>query len=91
MTLGDILRVAAARDLAAASKNMGLTYIELTSGGNFTIKFSSTLFPEATIECSVPDKGQEDEKNYLRTYFLSMVFNAAIYGMRRKSNKKSKR
>jgi hypothetical protein len=40
--------------------------------------------PEATIECSVPYNGLEEEANYARLYFLSMAFNSAVYGMKRK-------
>lgn len=90
MTLGDILAIAAKKDLAGENKN-GLVYIELVKDGSFCIKLSSTVFPEASIECSVPDKDSEEEKNYLRTYFLSMAFNAAVHGMKRLKHKKNKR
>jgi hypothetical protein len=65
-----------------------LVYTEFLKGDKFEIKLSSKKDREAFIECSVPDKGTEDEKNYLRLYFLSMVFNAAMYGMKRKKNKR---
>lgn len=91
MTLGDILKQAAQKDLSAQNKT-GLSYTELTVDGKFEIKLTSPLDREAYIECSVPDKGTEEEKNYLRMYFLSMAFNAAIHGMRRlKQTKKNKK
>jgi hypothetical protein len=91
MTLGDILQSATDKDLAFPDKKNQLSYLEEVVDDKFQIQFSSVLFPEATIECSVPDKGTEDEKNYLRLYFLSMVFNAAVHGMKRMKHKKSKR
>lgn len=91
MTLGDILKQAAQKDLSAQKKT-GLSYTELTVNGKFEIKLSSPLDREAYIECSVPDQGTEEEKNYLRLYFLSMVYNAAIHGMKRlKQAKKNKK
>ena len=91
MTLGDILKQAAQKDLSATHKT-GLSYSELTINGKFEIKLSSPLDREAYIECSVPDKGMDEEKNYLRMYFLSMVYNAAIHGMKRlKQTKKNKK
>lgn len=91
MTLGEILKQAIDKDLASANKNNKLTYMESIKGDKFEIKMSSQLFPEAQIICSVPDKGTEEEKNYLRLYFLSMVFNAAVHGMKRLKHKKQKR
>jgi hypothetical protein len=90
MTLGDILSQSAIKDLAGEKKN-GLLYTELIKEGKFEIKLTSTVFPDAFIECSIPDNNLEDEKNYLRTYFLSMIFNAAIHGMKRFKHKKNKR
>lgn len=88
MTLGEILSQAAVKDLAGANKK-DLVYTELVKGGKFEIKLQSLSDKEAYIECSVPDKNTEEEKNYLRLYFLSMVFNAATYGMKRlRKNKK---
>lgn len=90
MTLGDILQQAAVKDLAHNHMN-GMLYSELVVDGKFEIKFTCDKFKEASIECSVPDKGTEEEKNYLRLYFLSMVFNAAIHGMKRMKHKKNKK
>lgn len=87
MTLGEILNKAAREDISSeTTKHMA--YIELVRDGRFWIKLSSELDRDAYIECSVPDNGTEEEKNYCRMYFLSMAFNAAIYGMRKhKKNK----
>ena len=91
MTLGDILWEAASKDLAWNKKN-GLLYYEfINDEGKFEIKLSASIEKEAFIECSCPYTGLESEKNYLRLYFLSMVFNSAIYGMRRLKNKKIKK
>lgn len=87
MTLGDVFRDAVKRDLAGLNKG-DLLYSEFAKDGKFEIKLSSKKDREAFIECSVPDKSTEEEKNYLRLYFLSMVFNAAMYGMKRKKNKR---
>lgn len=91
MTLGDILKEAAKRNLSASKKltpggdvKSSLRYSEFVKDGKFEIKLSSSEDAEAYIECSVPDAGTEEEKNYCRLYFLSMVFNAAIHGMKRK-------
>ncbi len=89
MNLGDILSQAAIKDLAHGNKN-GLLYKEFVEDGKFCIKFSCKSSPEATIDCSVPDKGTDEEKNYLRLYFLSMVFNTAVHGMKRMKHKKHK-
>jgi hypothetical protein len=87
MTLGDVFQDAVKRDLAGLNKG-DLLYSEFVKDGKFEIKLSSKKDREAFIECSVPDKNTEEEKNYLRLYFLSMVFNAAMYGMKRKKNKR---
>lgn len=89
MTLGDILKQSAEKDLAGSNKN-NLIYSESTEDGKFKIKMSSK-FEEAYIECSAPATEDEGQKNYLRTYFLSMVFNAAVHGMKRLKHKKEKR
>lgn len=91
MNLGNILEIAAEKDLAFKDKKNGLHYREFVEDGKFQIKFSCKSFPEASIDCSVPDNGLDDEKNYLRTYFLSMVFSAAVHGMKRLKHKKNKR
>lgn len=90
MTLGDILWEAASKDLAWQKKHK-LLYMEFVKDGKFEIKLSSDLEKDAFVECSALDDGNEETKNYLRLYFLSMVFNAAIYGMRRLKNKKIKK
>lgn len=87
MTLGDILKMAADKDLAGKNVN-GLSYIEIIRGSNYHVKLFSSVHKDAFVECELPYSGKEDEVNYLRTYFLSMVFNAAIAGMKRIKNKK---
>lgn len=91
MTLGDIIQQAIKRDLAGQEVKNELSYSELVVDNRFIIKFGSAKHPEATIECSVPYTGRPDEENYARIYFLSMAFNAAIYGMKRKNLKHNKR
>lgn len=83
MTLGEILKDAAIRDMAGGKKNK-LVYEEYIKDGQFKIKLSSEIDKDAYVQCGIPDKGMEEEKNYLRSYFLSMIFNTAIYGMKRK-------
>lgn len=89
MTLGDILKSVSDKDLAGGGKNK-LSYTESVSEGKVKIRLDS-LFEEGFIECELPFTGKEEEKNYLRTYFLSMVFNAAIHGMKRMKHKKNKK
>lgn len=91
MHLGDIIQQAIQRDMAGKDSPNGLSYSELVVDNRFCIKFASAKHPEATIECSVPYNGTQEEENYCRLYFLSMAFNAAIYGMKRKNIKHSKR
>lgn len=89
MTLGDILSEIAQKDIAGGKK-LSLHYEEKIDDGKFKIRLLSDTDREAYIHCSIPYElalaGEELEgkKNYLRSYFLSMVFNAAIYGMKRK-------
>jgi hypothetical protein len=91
MNLGDILKHSAVKDLAGLNKNE-LVYSESIKGDLFEIRLSSLIHKEAFVECTIPNKNSEEEKNYLRIYFLSMVFNAAIHGMKRmKHTKKKKR
>lgn len=91
MDLGQILKYAAVKDLSGNQKNQ-LLYTESIVEDKFEIRLTSLVNKEAFIECSIPNKDSEEEKNYLRTYFLSMVFNAAIHGMKRmKHTKKKKR
>jgi hypothetical protein len=87
MTLGDIIQQAVQRDLAGQITKNGLVYTEMVKGNRFCIKLSSTKHPEATLECSVPYNGLPEEENYARLHFLSMAFNSAIYGMKRKFSK----
>lgn len=88
MTLGEILEQVAEKDMSGGKK-LGLTYKEYVKDGQFRIKLRSETDKDAYVECSIPDKGMEEEKKYLRSYFLSMVFNAAIYGMKRKKSIKN--
>lgn len=88
MNLGDILKLAAEKDLAKRSIDGGVKYVEIIKDGRLEIKLYSNKFEDATIECSVPYTGSQEEENYLRTYFLSMVFNSAIFGMKRLRTKK---
>lgn len=90
MTLGEVLQTAVSKDLAHGGKK-GMVYTEFINNGKFECKLSSSLYPEASIECSAPDDGTEETKNYARAYFLSMVFNAAIYGTKRMNYKKNKK
>jgi hypothetical protein len=93
MDLGDILTMAAEKDIAGGKK-LSLLYEEKVDDGKFKIRLISDTDREAYIHCSVPydvclpDVELEGKKNYLRAYFLSMVFNAAIYGMKRKKTEK---
>lgn len=87
MTLGDILMQAAQKDLAGVMKGK-IIYSEFIKEGKFEIKLQSLSEKDAFIECSVPDKGTEEEKNYLRLYFLSMVFNAAIISTKKNKHRK---
>ncbi len=89
MTLGNILFQAAEKDLAH-NKKQGIEYIESVIDGKFTIKLVSAIYKDAEIECSLPDVGNDESQNYLRLYFLSMVYNAAIFGMKRMNHKKNK-
>lgn len=87
MTLGDILQQAIQRDMAGKEVQNGLSYSEMVVDNKFRIKMTSSKHPEATVECSVPYTGTQEEENYCRLYFLSMVFNAAVHGMKRRSVK----
>lgn len=91
MTLGDILQQAIQKDLAGKEIENGLSYTELVIDNRFCIKMASTKYAEANIECSVPYTGSQEEENYCRLYFLSMVFNAAVHGMKRLKHKKNKK
>lgn len=91
MNLGEIIQMSITRDPAGKEVQNGLSYNELVVDNRFCIKMSSEKHPEATIECSVPYHGSQEEENYCRLYFLSMAFNAAVYGMKRKNLKHTKR
>lgn len=91
MNLAEIFQMAVTRDPAGKEVQNGLSYNEFVVDNRFCIKFASAKHPEATIECSVPYHGSQEEENYCRLYFLSMAFNAAIYGMKRKNIKHTKR
>ena len=90
MNLGDILKHAAVKDLSGKNKNQ-LIYTEQIVDDKFEIRLTSLTHKDAFIECSIPNKDLDDEKNYLRTYFLSMVYNAAIHGMKRMKHAKKKK
>jgi len=91
MGLGGIIQMAIQRDMAGKEVQNGLSYSELVVDNRFCIKMSSEKHPEATVECSVPYTGMQEEENYCRLYFLSMVFNAAVHGMKRRSVKSHKK
>ena len=91
MTLGDIIQQAIQRDMAGKEVQNGLSYSELVVDNRFCIKMASEKHPEATVECSVPYTGLQEEENYCRLYFLSMAFNAAVHGMKRRSFKSHKK
>lgn len=91
MTLGDILKDAAVRDLSIENNDNKISYKEFIEDNKFCINFSCSKFPEASIDCSVPFTGKDEERNYLILYFLSMVYNAAIHGMKRMKHKKNKK
>lgn len=90
MGLGHVLSEAAKKDLSHEGAN-GLIYSELVVGDKFEIRLTSTKNPEAFIECSLPNTGKEEDENYLRMHFISMIYNAAIHGMKRMNHKKYKK
>lgn len=83
MTLGDILTEVTNKDMAGGKK-FSLVYEEKIVDDKFKIRLFSETDPDAYIHCSVPYDGSEGAENYARAYFLSMVFNAAIFGIKRK-------
>lgn len=85
MTLGDILIEVVKKDMAGGKK-LSLLYEEKVEDGKFKIRLISETDPDAYIHCSVPYDGTEGAENYARAYFLSMVLNAAIHGVKRKKN-----
>lgn len=83
MTLGDILSQVAEKDMAGGKK-LSLLYEEKWKDGKFRIRLISDTDRDAYIHTSVPcDEGNEESYNYARAYFLSMVFNAALYSVKR--------
>lgn len=87
MTLGDILAEVARKDIGGGKK-FDLLYEEKEKDGKFTIRLLSQSDPDAYIYCSVPydetmTRSREETENYGRAYFLSMVFNSAMYGIKR--------
>lgn len=87
MTLGDILAEVAKRDIAGGKK-LDLLYEEKEKEGKFTIRLLSQSDPDAYIHCSVPydvtmRRSRDETENYARANFLSMVFNAALYSIKR--------
>lgn len=88
MTLGDILKMAAERNLSKRSIDGNLKYVEMIKDGMFEIKLYSDKYEEATLQTSVPYTGKEEDENYARMYFLGMLFNSAIFGMKRLRTKK---
>lgn len=89
MTLGEIFRQAAQQDLSAREKK-GIEYFETIENGRHQIRLSCEAFKEAWIQTDVEDGFIEANRNYNYLYFLSMVFNAAIYGMKRSKEMKRK-
>jgi len=89
MTLGEIFKEAAKRDLSAREKK-GIEYSEIIENGRHQIRLSCEAFKEAWIETDVEEGYLEANQNYNYLYFLSMVFNAAIYGMKRMKEVKRK-
>lgn len=89
MTLGDVLAEAARRDISIEGRALPLKegpfrYTELLKEGRFEIRLSSTTDENAFVETSIPADGLVATENYCRVQFLSMVFKAAIAGMKRK-------
>ena len=98
MSLGDVLKEVAKRDMAVGRQlqyggavKSRLVYTEELKDGQFQIKLTSTEDKDAFIETSIPYDGSETSQNYCRMYFLSMVFNAAIAGMKRKKKDDKKK
>lgn len=94
MTLGDILTEVAQKDMAGGKK-LSLLYEEKIDNGKFKIRLIADTDRDAYIHCSIPYdvtlpvEELERKKNYARSYFLSMVFNAAIYGMKQKKQNRN--
>lgn len=92
MNLGQILQEACLRNLSEPIKTKlnPISYQEWEDDGKFKIELLSTDHKEAYIHCELPNLGNEQERNYLRMYFLSMCFNAAIYGMKKQKQFKKR-
>lgn len=89
MTLGEVFAEAARRDVSNEGRALPLKegstrYSEFLKEGRFEIRLSSPNDPDAFIECSIPATGFISDENGCRIVFLSMVFKAAIAGMKRK-------
>lgn len=97
MGLGDVLKEAARLDLSGqkeltfggATKSR-MKYTEEIKDGRFEIRLCSTVPGEEDvfIENSIPYDGSETSQNYARMYHLSMLHNAALYGMRKQKEPK---
>lgn len=100
MGLGDILKQAAKMDLSGqkelsfggATKSR-MKYTEEIKDGRFEIRLCSTVPGEEDvfIENSIPYDGSETTENYARMYHLSMLNNAALYGMRKQKQTDKKK
>ena len=89
MTLGEVFAEAARRDVSTEGPVLPLKegpfrYTELLKEGKFYVKLTSTTDENAFIETSIPADGLQSTENYCRVQFLSMVFKAAMAGMKRK-------
>lgn len=87
MTLGDILTEVARKDMAGGKK-LDLLYEESEEDGKFKIRLLSQTDRDVYLHTSVPydvtmSRSREETENYARAYFLSMVFNSALYGIKR--------
>lgn len=94
MGLGEVLAQVEEKDMAGGHK-LSPFYEETIEDGKFKIRLISDTDRDAYIHTSIPydemlsEEELEAKKNYLRVYFLSMVFNAALYGMKRKKRNKN--
>lgn len=89
MTLGEVLEQAARIDYGGDGKRLPLKegpflYIERIIEGKFVVRLSSRTDENAYVETSIPYDALESTENYCRLHFLSMVYKAAIAGMKRK-------
>ncbi len=89
MGLGEVLTQVAEKDMAGGHK-LSLLYEEKWKDGKFRVRLISDTDRDSYIHTSVPcEEGDEEKYNYARAFFLSMVFNASIYAMKKekKNNK----